>query len=112
MKDIAPSTLKPGKIKDSNISANDFAVFFAKLTNQNFVHNHNSIGPDYNYEGFELAQCTEEEVLKIVNSMPVNKANGIDGIPIKAIKLAIPKLLKPLTSLINSISKGFPSEWL
>ena len=62
-------------------------------------------------EGFELGCCTEDEVLKVINNIPANKADGIDGIPIKAIKLGIPLILKPLTDLINLfIKNGFPKE--
>ena len=44
--------------------------------------------------------------------MPVNKAVGADGLPIKAIKLGLDSLVGPLTRLVNkTIDLGFPKEF-
>ena len=61
--------------------------------------------------GFEFRQCSEEDVRKILSKIPNNKADGIDGIPMKAIKLGIEILLSPITYLINKlIMHGFPKQ--
>ena len=112
MKDIAPATLKTKATKENNISAEEFAAFFAKNNEQSSRVLHSTEQVFTGQTGcFEIFQCTEEEVLKVVNDVPTNKANGIDGIPIKAIKLGITELLKPLTFLINCfMRKGLPRE--
>ena len=53
---------------------------------------------------------TENEVLKVINSLAPKTSNGIDGISNKILKLAKFKLLTPLTKLFNkSINIGiFP----
>ena len=112
MSDIAPNNASSkSKSKPDNIDAEEFAHFFAKITNPDAHQNEVRVEVEGDPQGYELTQCTEDEVLKVVNSIPTNKADGIDGIPIKAIKLGLSQLLKPLTNLVNSfIIKGFPKE--
>ena len=114
MRDIAPSNLKSKGRQISVIPADTFAKQFtnactvdaatvipatrSELQNSRGIH-------------FELTPCTEAEILKIVNNINTNKADGIDGIPIKCIKLGIAALVTPITKLVNIFMvKGFPME--
>ena len=58
-------------------------------------------------------QATEPEVLKILNSLNINKSSGPDKIPNKLLKMSALLLAKPLTNLFNkSLKSGkFPSAW-
>ena len=110
IKDIAPATLKSKTLKECALPADEFADFFTRVDNLD-VSPANTAEINHDLNGFQLTKCTEEEVLKIVKNLATNKAEGIDGIPSKAIKLGITKLLKPLTDLINNfIVAGFPRE--
>ena len=113
MSDIAPTALKAKTRSENSIPAEEFAQFFAGVTNPEDPQHGIPVPEEieYDIDGYDLTTCTEDEVLKVVNGIPTNKADGIDGIPIKAIKLGLPQILKPLTSLINSfIVNGFPDE--
>ena len=56
---------------------------------------------------------TETEVLKLLNSLSVNKSCGLDNLPPKILKLTAILIVSSLTKLFNkSLSQGiFPSKW-
>lgn len=58
-------------------------------------------------------QVTELEVLKILNSLDINKSSGPDKIPNKLIKMSALLIAKPLANFFNkSLLLGkFPSSW-
>ena len=58
-------------------------------------------------------QVTESQVLKILNSLDVNKSTGPDKMPTKLIKMIAILIVTPLTSLYNkSLKSGiFPKQW-
>ena len=58
-------------------------------------------------------QVTEPEVLKILNSLDINKTTGPDKIPNKLFKMCALLLAAPLSKLFNkSLQLGwFPSLW-
>ena len=58
-------------------------------------------------------QVTESEVLKILNSLNINKSSGPDRIPNKLLKMTAILIAKPLATLYNkSLQLGlFPSSW-
>ena len=64
-------------------------------------------------EPWGLETTTEEEVAKIIDDLKPTSGEGADHISNKALKLAKPTILKPLTKLINtSIATGsFPKKW-
>ena len=71
-----------------------------------------------NYDGgavpaLKQIQVTESEVLKILNSLDVNKSTGPDKLPTKIIKMIAILIVAPLTKLFNkSLSSGiFPDKW-
>ena len=61
----------------------------------------------------KIEETTEDNIKKIVGKINANKATGIDGIPVKVIKLGINILAKPITTLINKIlnTGTFPIEF-
>ena len=107
---------RPLRVKsntETTITADEFASLFAEaVTDDDGTIQHNIDEPGVLEEAdFDLAECTTEDVYKAVNGMPTNKAEGDDGIPMKAIKWGIKPLLKPLTRLINTfMDKGLPLE--
>ena len=62
---------------------------------------------------FTLKATTNDTVLKLINSLPLNKASGLDGISCRLLKEAAPFVVPSLTHIINlSITTGiFPDEW-
>ena len=58
-------------------------------------------------------QVTESEVLKLLNSLHINKSSGPDRIPNKLLKMTVILIAEPLTTLFNkSLKLGkFPSPW-
>ena len=109
LRDIAPSTMKPTTSRDTDIPADIFAATFSQFGR---ADNALQVYPAADNDTvFNFKQCIEEDILKIVNRIPINKATGADGIPMKAIKIGIDQLLIPLTKLTNRLMVlGFPSE--
>ena len=62
---------------------------------------------------FTLTETSIDTVLKLINSLPLNKACGLDGISCRLLKEAAPIVAPSLTHIINlSITTGiFPDEW-
>jgi hypothetical protein len=59
----------------------------------------------------QTVEC--KQVHDIINSMPTNKSNGIDKIPMRVIKDSLPAILPTITSIFNAslTSAVFPSGW-
>ena len=113
IKDIAPATMNSKTHKEINIAADTFAEFFSGISNVeplkelNLNISHTSERPTR----FDLQYCSEACIANIIDKMPLNKANGIDEVPMKAIKLGKEALLGPITKLVNRfIDLGFPTE--
>ena len=62
---------------------------------------------------FELELLTIDGLRKLVNDIPVGKADGLDGIPTCLLKLSFPFTASSLTHIFNLvISKGIiPKDW-
>lgn len=60
-----------------------------------------------------LIETTNDTVLKLINSLPLNKASGLDGISCRLLREAAPIVAPSLTYIIKfSITTGiFPDEW-
>lgn len=60
-----------------------------------------------------LIETTNDIVLKLLNSLPLNKASGLDGISCHLLREAAPIVAPSLTYIIKfSITTGiFPDEW-
>ena len=110
-----------GEIQDSKEIANELNEYFV------------NVGPtlankiDYDYSRdqclnlnaiivkskFKLSIVRTETVKKALQRLSNDKATGIDGIPIKLLKLAIPFILDSLTHIVNMslVSGTFPDDW-
>ena len=62
---------------------------------------------------FKFEKVEEEEVLKLLGNLDVNKAIGLDGISGKLLRMTAPAISRSLASLFNfSLKTGqVPSEW-
>ena len=62
---------------------------------------------------FSLTKTSNDIVLKLIQSLPPNKASGLDGISAKLLKEAGPIVSASLTYIINqSLTSGiFPDDW-
>ena len=62
---------------------------------------------------FELELLTADELRKLVNDIPLGKADGLDGIPTSLLKLAFTFIASSLTHIFNLvISTGIiPNDW-
>ena len=62
---------------------------------------------------FSFTRVEEEEVLKLLRGLDVNKAVGVDAISAKLLRIAAPGISASLASLFNhSLESGqIPQEW-
>ena len=93
IKNIAPSSVKQkSQNEKSSLKADQLASHFATI-GKSVIGRSNSISTsDFKYENtstFSIKPCKEEDIKKIVDRMPMNKATGTDGLPMKAIKFGI-----------------------
>ena len=56
-----------------------------------------------NIQDMELVHTTQQAIQDIIYRFPANKAPGLDDISGKALRLALPALLSPITRLVNRI---------
>lgn len=86
----------------------DSDEFFSAISDNDMdAHLDEVIGEDFSFRNVDF-----DEILKIVSGISSN-AKGVDGIPIKFIKMILPIILPFLTHLINScLTKSvFPDDW-
>ncbi|KXJ08855.1 hypothetical protein AC249_AIPGENE14729 [Exaiptasia diaphana] len=116
-------------VQDSRAQANLFNEYYASVGQttsdkvKELVEQHalspppsipNTGEPTHNVrELFTLQPISEEVTRKIIESIPTNKAPGLDDISAKAIKDSIPSSLTTITSIINDSfeTNTFPAEW-
>lgn len=68
--------------------------------------------PPLNTNGFDFSPCSEQDISAAIFSISSN-AIGLDGIPLRFIKIILPMIISPLTYVFNlfiSTSK-FPRAW-
>ena len=65
------------------------------------------------HSDFTLSQISSERVLKLLQTLDVSKAIGLDGIPNNLLKIAAPYIYRSLTDLFNFSlkTKTFPCEF-
>ena len=112
MKDIAPSSLKSPSSRETSIPLSTFADTYARIGGNTGLADMSERNWKIKEKfDFELQPCSEEDIAKIIAKIPVNKATGIDGLPMKAIKHGLKSLLSPITMLVNKLLVlGFPAE--
>ena len=114
MGDLAPALLpQKNTVNDEELTAEDFATYFASIGGEanNSPSTEEYLSQRSSNLSFQIKDSTEADIMRIVNHMALNKAAGSDGIPMKAIKLGLNYLCKPLTKLVNKFIKlGLPME--
>ena len=62
---------------------------------------------------FELKSLTVGEVLKLIRDLPSGKADGLDGIPARLLKLSTPLTAVSLTHIFNRVIEtgSIPNDW-
>ena len=62
---------------------------------------------------FELELLTADELRKLVNDIPLGKADGLDGIPTSLLKLAFTFIASSLTHIFNLVisTEIIPNDW-
>ena len=62
---------------------------------------------------FHFGRVTLEEIMKILKSIPNDKATGYDMLPVKLIKSAAESIIQPLTYIINQslMTGNVPTVW-
>lgn len=103
---------------NEKIIAEGFASHFKSAAEN--LHNQLNIDPDKHKQylndrkpAWEFVEVTENEVLKVINSLAPKTSQGIDGISNKLLKMSKFKLLKPISMLFNKcIQTGiFPAHF-
>ena len=101
-------------VTDTQIKANIFNKFFAEQCTPLI---NNSVLPVnqmfLTQSRLSSISFNEEEILKIVRALNINKAHGHDGISIRMIKICDKSLLKPLIILFENSTKSscYPDIW-
>ena len=100
-------------ITDFKVKADLFNSYFA---NQCSIINNESTLPDTNFDfNCTLSSLTfdENELLKLIQTLDVNKSHGHDGISARMIKLCDSSIIPPLMIIYrNCLKEGcFPSNW-
>ena len=111
-----PSMVVDNKmISTSQDKANEFSIFFAKQqTLQNHILNQPLPPPILlTNKKLDSISTTPEEVLKILQSLDIGKANGADGVSNRLLKECSSIIASPLANLLN---KSFtlakvPAAW-
>ena len=111
---IPPLLIDDKFITDIQTKANAFNKFFAE---QCTPLKNNSILPEnqifLTHARLRTLDFNEEEILKVIRNLNINKAHGHDEISIRMIKICDKSLIKPLFMIfVNSIkSSCYPDIW-
>ena len=101
-------------VTDTQMKANIFNKFFAE---QCTALKNNSVLPVnqmfLTQSRLSSISFNEDEIIKIVRALNINKAHGHDGISIRMIKICDKSLLKPLIILSENSTKSscYPDIW-
>ena len=117
---------KPVYSKDSTKVADDFNTYFATV-GKNTAQAVKKLSEDNNIqpcpylsnpafrcpEAFKFVAVSEDEILRTIMSIPVNKSPGPDKINMRIIRDSLPYILTPVTNIINSslLSSTYPDSW-
>ena len=112
---IIPPLIKDGKLEsDFKIKANHFNSFFASQCTP--LVNNSKLPDKITY--ISAARLTSikfdnNDILKIIRSLNVNKARGHDGISIRMLRMCDESLVQPLSLIFTgSIDTGvYPDTW-
>ena len=81
----------------------------SSINDNNYISNQ----PKREEDDFNFTPVNDELVYKIINSLQISKACGLDGIGAKPLKMSIQSIVPFITKFINqSFSQGiYPDEW-
>ena len=103
---IPPLLIDNKFVTDMKTKANIFNTFFADqctlLKSNSMLPTNQMFLTQARLQSFDL---NEDEILKIIKALNVNKAHGHDGISIRMIKTCDKSILKPLLILFQSSFK-------
>ena len=107
------------EITNNKSMANIFNEYFTQVAesrkqNVKFLRKPEQFLVDINIEStFEFSQVSECDIESSLQSIPSNKATGLDALPCVTLKSSLPFIVKPLTHIVNMSLKGgiVPSEW-
>ena len=112
---LIPPLLVNDKLEcDFGLKANHFNEFFASkctpLNNGSTLPHLLSNAPTVELSSF---QFNDQDILKIIRALHVNKAHGCDDISIRMIKICDQSIVKPLSIIYrNCLNTGiFPDIW-
>ena len=112
---IIPPILKEGKLEsDFKIKANYFNSFFASQCTP--LVNYSKLPDKITYNSaarLTSIKFDNNDILKIIRSLNVNKAHGHDGILVSMIKMCHESLIQPLSLIFRgSVYTGvYPDTW-
>ena len=116
--DIIPPLLGPnGEVVTDDLDKATLLIdYFAAQSTLRVPDNHELPSETTNnppVPSLEHITTTEHEVLRILNSLDINKSTGPDGLPTKFLKLTALLIAKPLSQLFNkSLSHGiYPQQF-
>lgn len=97
---------------DSNEIATIFNNFFCNVNQNASTTSELNVRTRHIFNEFNFAEITETQVLKYVNNLKEDCAQGVDGISTKFIKAHKTIIIPTLTRLINNVtfSANFPNE--
>ena len=111
---IPPLLIEDKYVTDTQTKANIFNKFFAEqctpLKNNNVLPVNKMFLTQSRLSSISF---NEDEILKIVRPLNINKAHGHDDISIRMIKICSKSLLKPLIILFENSTKSscYPDIW-
>ena len=120
---------KPVYTKDNTKVADDFNTYFATV-GKNTAQAVKKLSEDKNIQpyinspylsnpafrcpdAFKFVAVSEDEILRTIMSIPINKSPGPDKINMRIIRDSLPYILTPVTNIINSslLSSTYPDSW-
>ena len=121
--------MKPVYTEDSTKVPDDFNTYFAtvgkntaqavkKLSEDNniqpYINSPYLSNPAFRCpDAFKFVAVSEDEILRTIMSIPINKSPGPDKINMRIIRDSLPYILTPVTNIINSslLSSTYPDSW-
>ena len=106
IKEAAPSNFKhKGKNNSTEADPDEFNDYFVNVgcDSQSPPCYETESQEEHEAVKIELIQATEQQVLNIIKKFPVHKSPGHDGISGRALRLAMPVMLSPITRLVNKM---------
>mgnify|MGYP001793298187 CR=1 FL=1 len=111
---IPPLLVNNAFITEFKVKANLFNTHFAKqcsfLVSTSTLPNNFPTLPLHSISEFQI---NEDEILKLISSLNINKSHGYDGISARMLRICDSSIVKPLKLIFNNsiINGAVPSVW-